>query len=203
MSALTKVDISFSLPVPTILIRVAIWIVLLYRRLRYGYAFRRIKLTRGKYAIVDVEDFERLNKYKWHCSPYGYAKRSVYRSDDRGKSQVDIYMHSVVCPAPTGMVTDHVNRNKLDNRKANLRPATRTQNNWNRNLKTENGKTRYHGISWKKDVKKWRVRLTINGRRQTFGYYADEVEAAKAYDRVAKKHRGQFAALNFPDGTAD
>lgn len=195
MSFLTKVDISFSLPVPTILIRIVVWLVLLYRRLRYGYTFRRIKLTRGRYAIVDVEDFERLNQYKWQWSRCGYAKRSVYKS---GK-QADTYMHTVVCPVPAGMVTDHANRNKLDNRKANLRPATRRQNVWNCSSKTENEKTRYHGISWRKDIKRWRVRLTISGRRQAFGCYTDEVEAAKAYDRLAKQYRGEFAVLNFPE----
>ena len=199
MPVLTKVDISFSLPVPTILVGVAIRLVLLYRRLRYGYTFRRIKLTRGQYAIVDVEDFEQLNQYKWQCSCYGYATRSVTEANDLGSRQVDVYMHKVLCPTPEGMVTDHVNRNKLDNRKANLRPATRKQNNWNRSPKTDNRKTRYHGISWKKDVKKWRVRLAINGKSQSFGSYSDEIEAARAYDRVAKQHRGPFAVLNFPE----
>ncbi|UCC99622.1 MAG: hypothetical protein JSW66_06995, partial [Phycisphaerales bacterium] len=153
---------------------------------------------RGQYAIVDVNDFEWLNQYKWHCSRYGYAKRSVTESTDQGSRQVDAYMHKVVCPAPAGRLTDHINRSKLDNRKANLRPATRKQNTWNRTTKRGKGKTAYTGISWKKDVKKWRVRLTVNGQRQTFGYYADEVEAARAYDRLAKKYRGEFAVLNFP-----
>ena len=60
------------------------------------------------------------------------------------------------------------------------------------------GKTRYNGIRWDKNREKWQVRLTINGRRESFGYYADETEAAKAYDRVAREHRGEYACLNFP-----
>ncbi len=198
MSTLTKLEICFSLPVPTILIRIAVWIVLGYRRVRYGYTFRRIKLTQGKYTIVNVEDFEQLNQYKWHYSLCDYAKRTVYKTDDKGRKQVDIYMHKTVCPAPEGMIVDHINRNKLDNRSVNLRPATRKQNSWNRKFKKENKKTRYNGISWRKDMGKWRVRLTVNGRRESFGYYANETEAAKAYDRVAKKYRGEYACLNFP-----
>ena len=128
MFVLTKIDISFSLSVPTIFVRIAVWIVLLYRRVRYGYTYRRIKLTRGKYAIVDVEDFEKLNQYKWHSSHDGYAKRAVYNKANKGKRQAEVYMHKMVCPAPEGMIVDHINRNSLDNRRANLRVATQKQN---------------------------------------------------------------------------
>jgi hypothetical protein len=199
MSFLTKVEISFSLSVPTILVRTAIWIVLLYRRVRYGYTFRRIKLTRGKYAMVDVEDFERLNQYKWHCSHYGYAKRAVPNRTGKGRKQVIVYMHKLLCPVPEGKIADHINRNSLDNRKANLRPATQKQNVWNRKFIRKGGKTRYNGIRWDKNREKWQVRLTINGRRKSFGYYADEIEAAKAYDMAAKIYRGKYAVLNFPE----
>jgi hypothetical protein len=199
MSFLTKVEISFSLPVPTILVRTAIWIVLLYRRVRYGYTFRRIKLTRGKYAMVDVEDFERLNQYKWHCSHYGYAKRAAPNRTGKGRKQVIVYMHKLLCPVPEGKIADHINRNSLDNRKANLRPATQKQNVWNRKFIRKGGKTRYNGIRWDKNREKWQVRLTINGRRESFGYYADEIEAAKAYDMAAKRYRGEYAVLNFPE----
>ena len=198
MFASTKVDISFSLSVPTIFVRITIWIVLLYRRLRYGYTFRRIKLTRGKYAIVDVEDFERLNKYKWHSTQYGYAKRAVSNKSGKGRKQVEVYMHKLICPAPKGMIVDHINRNCLDNRKNNLRPATQKQNVWNRKFARKGGKTSYNGIRWDRNKEKWQVRLTINGRRKSFGYYADELEAARAYDRIAKKYRGEYAFLNFP-----
>jgi len=199
MSILTKVEICFSLSVPTILFRIALRIVLLYRRIRYGYTFRRIKLTRGKYAIVDVEDFERLNQYKWHCTHYGYAQRAVYDKTGKGRKQTGIYMHKLICPATKGMIVDHINRNCRDNRKANLRVATQKQNVWNRKFLRRGGKTHYNGIRWDKNRKKWQVRLTINGRRESFGYYADETEAAKAYDRVAKKYRGEYACLNFSE----
>lgn len=198
MGALTKVEISFSLSVPTVLVRIAVRIVLVYRRIRYGYCFRRIKLTQGKYAIVDAEDYERLNAYKWHCTHYGYAKRAVSNKSGKGGRQGAVYMHRVVCPAPEGMIVDHINRNSLDNRRANLRAATQKQNVWNRKFVRKGGKTRYNGIRWDHNKGKWQVRLTINGRRASFGYYADETEAAKAYDRVAKEYRGEYASLNFP-----
>jgi len=183
--------------IPDWLYEVLVFVALLYRQVRYGYRFRRIKLTRGKYAIVDAEDFERLNKYKWHCTHCGYARCAVSKKFDKGRRQVDVYMHKLVCPAPDGMVVDHINRNGLDNRRANLRPATQKQNVWNRKFIRKAGKTRYNGIRWDKNKEKWQVRLTVNGRRRSFGYYADEIEAAKAYDRVAEKYRGEYAFLNF------
>jgi hypothetical protein len=198
MSALTKVNICFSLPVPTILIRIAVWILLLYRRLRYGYPFRRIKLTRGKYAKVDQDDFERLNRYNWQAvgskGTY-YAKRTAFRN----AKPFDQYMHRVVCPAPPGMVVDHINRDALDNRKLNLRPATQKQNTWNRDHGKKNATSTYKGVFWDKRRAKWQARLHYNGRSLYLGLFADEIEAAKAYDRVAKKYRGEYAFLNFPE----
>ncbi len=199
MPALTKVDIAFSLPVPTVLIRITVWIVLLYRRLRYGYTFRRIKLTQGKYAIVDVEDFEQLNQHKWLCTHAGYALRAAPNKSGKGPKQVKIPMHRLLCLVPDGMFVDHINRNPLDNRKANLRPATHRQNVWNRKLTRKTKKTRYTGVHWDNRREKWQVLVRIDGRNRGFGSYADEVEAARAYDRVAKQHRGEFAVLNFPE----
>lgn len=192
----TKVDISFSINVPTGLYNMAVQLTLLYRKLRYGYTFRLIRLTRGQYTKVDVEDYDWLSQYKWYCTVGGYAARSQYHKETGGQSRV--LMHRELCYAPEGMVVDHINRDPLDNRRANLRAATQKQNIWNRSLPKSAGWTRYHGIRWDKNRRAWQVRLTVNGRRESFGYYKDEREAARAYDRVAKKYRGQYAVLNFP-----
>ncbi|HUV64953.1 MAG TPA: HNH endonuclease [Sedimentisphaerales bacterium] len=198
MPALTKVDISFSLPVPTILVRIAVRVVLLYRRVRYGYAFRRIKLTKGKFAIVDPEDFEQLNQYNWYCTYYGYAARKIPKKDRKGK-ETRVLMHRELCPVPDELVVDHINRNPGDNRKANLRPATKQQNCWNAKIKKKRAETQYTGIHFDKRRGKWYVHITLDGRSTTCGYYSDEVEAAKAYDRLVKQHRGEFGVLNFPE----
>ena len=81
-------DISFSLPVPAILVRIAVWITLLYRRMRYGYAFRRIKLTQGYFALIDPADYPALSRYKWRiCRTKGkntlYAERSIRLPDGK------------------------------------------------------------------------------------------------------------------------
>lgn len=118
---------------------------------------------------------------------------------DGKRKRVVVWMHNVICSAPEGMVVDHINRNKLDNRKANLRAVTVQQNVWNRKIVKKGRRTRYTGIYWNKEAGKWNVRLRVNGRRKSFGYYADEVEAAKAYDAAVKEHRGEYAVLNFPE----
>ena len=197
MFKLTKIDISFSLPVPAVFVRIAVWILLLYRRIRYGYAFRRIKLTRGKYAIVDPEDFARLSEYKWHCTNYGYAARKIPPKLRKGKEQ-SIMMHRELCPVDDDLFVDHINHIRHDNRKANLRPATRQQNIWNTRQNRKKSDTEYIGIHWHKSRKKWQVQMYVDGKTKSFGYYTDEIEAAKRYDEAAKIHRGEFAVLNFP-----
>jgi hypothetical protein len=172
--------------------------VLLYRRIRYGYAFRKIPLTRGKYAIVDPEDYDRLTKYKWYAQTNLYTFYAV-RSLTNGKKEKrkNAYMHHLVINIPDGMFCDHINHNGLDNRKANLRPATLTQNVWNRRKFKKPSRSKYKGVDWSTEMKRWRARIRVNGKRIYLGSFKHEIEAAKAYDRAAAKYHGQFAALNF------
>jgi hypothetical protein len=186
-------NLKLTIKVPDKVDSVAIAILLFARRLRYGYPFRRIKLTQGKFAIVDPDDFERINQYKWYYNK-GYALRHVRRN---GKKRA-IFMHSFVCPVPPGMFTDHINRNRLDNRKANLRPATFQQNIWNASRKRKTSASPYKGVTWSRQHRKWMVRIYVGNKAVHLGFFKDDIKAAKAYDRVAKKLRGEYEALNFP-----
>jgi hypothetical protein len=194
-----KLNLSITITIPDRLGRFFIALTLFYRRIRYGYTFRRIPLTQGKYTIVDPEDFERLNKHKWHAVKSGntfYAIRCV----GPAKKTTYIRMHREIIRPPGHLVVDHINHNGLDNRKANIRPATRSQNNFNRLIiKRENSSSKYKGVAWKKDKKKWRARIHFNGEYKFLGYFKEEIHAAKAYDKAAKKYQKEFAVLNFPD----
>jgi hypothetical protein len=176
-----------------------IWLMLLYRRLRYGYAFRRIPLTQGKFAIVDPIDYERLAKYKWHLSksPTGsYAARwqRIWPGGPRKK----IWMHRQVIDVPEHLLCDHVNGNGLDNRNANLRPATVSQNLCNRPKRKSKTRSKYKGLEYDRIQRKWKARIQYNGRKIYLGSFASEVDAAKAYDKKAKVLFGEFARFNFP-----
>jgi len=174
-------------------------LVLLYRRARYGYTFRRIPLTQGKYAIVDPEDFTRLNKHKWHANKAKntyYAVRRIHIARSKWKH---IKMHREILRPPAHLYVDHINHNGLDNRKANLRPATCRQNSYNRIHFRKNPSSKYKGVSFKKRTKKWTAQIRYNGKTKFIGSYENEIEAAKAYDKAAKKHHGEFAVLNFKE----
>jgi hypothetical protein len=174
--------------------------VLLYRRLRYGYAFCRIPLTQGKYAIVDPDDYFRLSKFKWYVvfggSTY-YAVRTIFIDGKRHR----LPMHRAILKVADSLVVDHINHNGLDNRKANLRIATVAQNAWN--AERPRGRSGYKGVSFDKRTGLWRVFIAYNGKRKQLGSFHDKREAAKAYDRAAKKYHGQFASLNFPDSNGN
>jgi hypothetical protein len=193
-----KLNLSITITVPDRLAGLFIALLLLYRRACYGYPFRRIPLTQGKYAIVDPEDFERLNKHKWHASKWGNTFYAIRCAGPRNKTKF-IRMHREIIRPPRHLVVDHINHNGQDNRKANLRPATRAQNNYNRRQFRKDKSSKYTGLSWRKDRKKWAVIVCYKRKNIIVGYFEDEIRAAKAYDKAAKKYYSQFAYLNFPD----
>src|SRR5687768_11145590 len=96
---------------------------------------KQISLTQGKFATVDDADFDHLNQWKWHFSHYGYARRTT---SSRFGRQKFIFMHREIMQAPDGMDVDHINCNKLDNRRQNLRLCTRADNLRNRNKQSNN-----------------------------------------------------------------
>lgn len=151
---------------------------------------KSIHLSQGKVTQVDDEDFEFLNQWKWS-----------YRSDGRAvrcdKSNKIIRMHRVIMNAPAGTVVDHINGDTLDNRKINLRICSQKENTLN-HRRNKNNVSGYKGVSWSKKAGKWRAYIAPNRKQISLGCFMDVIEAARAYDKAAKKLFGKFANLNFP-----
>lgn len=159
----------------------------------------RIPLTRGKYAIVDVEDYERLSRYKWYACEGGrgfYAVRSG--TPVKGKRR-SVKMHREVLRMPDGLIIDHINHNGLDNRKSNLRAASPAQNSWNKRKQRGRYSSIYKGVHRDREKKKWVASIAKNNKAIKIGLFDDERDAARAYDAMAKKLFGEYAYLNFPN----
>ena len=135
-----------------------------------------IPLTKGQFAIVDDEDYNDLNQWKWHANwnvhTQSYtAKRRRHRSE--AEPSVHILMHRQILNAPEGYDVDHGNHNTLDNRRSNIHIATRSENCHNRkNIK---------GCVWHKRKKKWMAATKIGGKSIFLGYYDNMADAQKAY----------------------
>jgi hypothetical protein len=151
-----------------------------------------IPLTQGKFAIVDADDYDWLNRYKWCVA----KKRHIFYAARRTNGE-KISMHRVIMGATKGLLIDHKDGDGLNNRKSNLRLCTIAQNNRN-SRPWQNSTSKYKGVSWSKSCRKWQARIRPNRRTIYLGLFDNEIEAAVAYDRKAEELFGEFAYLNFP-----
>jgi len=187
-----KITISITISMPVVICRIAAQPVLLYRQLKYGYSFRKIQLTKGKFAKVDQRDYERFREMRCFATLCG----AIYYAACKINSK-NFLMHRLIMEPPKGMVVDHINGDGLDNRRANLRICTKKQNNYNRRIQGR-GASKYKGVSWKNRDKRWRATLYYEKKQIFLGCFETEIEAAKAYDRAAVKYYKEYARVNFP-----
>lgn len=152
-----------------------------------------IRLTKGRFALVDDLDYPWLSQLRWCYSSDGYAVN--YYRDEQGNDHKRS-MHRLVMArileqsVPPDLQVDHINHNRIDNRRENLRLATRSQNQ-------ANNTSGYKGVVWNQG--KWEVRIRYQERKLYLGRYADPIFAALVYDGAARLLYQEFAGLNFPD----
>lgn len=148
---------------------------------------KEIPLTQGMVALVDDEDFEGLSRFRW-CYDNGYARRK--EMSDGGKWE-NILMHRVILNARSGIDGDHKDENTLNNRRSNLREATRSQNGSNRG-RPSNNTSGFKGVSWHKHHCKWGAHIRVNWKLIHLGYFTKAEDAASAYATAAREYFGEF-----------
>ncbi len=150
-----------------------------------------VPLVGGGYAIVDLLDYEKVEGFRWHRHPEGYAHACVKRD---GK-WISLLMHRLLTGVSNGSIIDHTNGNGLDNRRKNLRVCSRAENDANADI-WETNTSGYKGVSYYRSTGKWRVAFGVQGKSYYVGYYDTKEEAALAYNIVAFGLYGEFARLN-------
>jgi len=152
---------------------------------------KKIKLSRGEFVLVDDEDYDYLNQFKWHTLRTKYAKYATTHKN--GKKPL---MHRMILNAKDGEEVDHKDHNGLNNQRNNIRICTSSQNKANR---TPCGKSKYLGVWFRYKNNKKYIKSSIrkHGIYYDLGTFCTEEKAAKAYDDMAIKLHGEFANLNF------
>lgn len=138
-------------------------------------------------AIISEEDYELVSQYNWYRHTAGYAM-----AHPKGNDRITIFMHRLIMGGDVAMV-DHINRNRLDNRRENLRPANPHLNAANVGVSKRNT-SGYKGVS--KSGKRWRARIMVEGKEIHLGMYDTPEEAAEAYNEAALEYLGEYAVLN-------
>jgi len=144
-----------------------------------------ISLTKGKETIIDDDDFERINKNSWYFNKIGYAMRGIFIN----KKLHQIYLHRVILNLNIGdkKYVDHINHNKLDNRKINLRIVTQQQNCFNR-IKNKNNTSGITGIYWDKSHKKWESSIKYKYKKIFLGYFNNKYDAIFSRNKAENKY---------------
>lgn len=161
-----------------------------------------LHFSNGKHAIIDDEDYDLVNGFTWTYAKSYESKWTIkeyaFRSTSRkgGQKRKRIYLHRMLIDAPAGIQVDHVNGNGLDCQRHNIRLATPSQNQGNQKVSLRPKYSKYKGVTWYKDIKKWGASIKDKGKQKHLGLFTNEVLAARAYDEAAKRVFGHFSLTN-------
>lgn len=150
-----------------------------------------IVLPSGHTVKIDEEDFNRVSQYKWHIQA-GYAKTEM--GDRRLGTRRHLAMHRLITKAQKGQVVDHINMDKLDNRKSNLRFCDKSTNGMNR-VAQSNSKTGVKGVCWSKQKRRWRVTVNCNRKQYHIGFFKELGDAKEASRFATNLIHKQFARI--------
>lgn len=155
------------------------------------------KKGKGLFTTVDAADAAIAQQYRWGLADRGKGHRYAIAKAP-GPKRRSIYLHRLLLNPSAGMDVDHIDHDGLNNTRQNIRIATRAQNNANRRNTLSVVTSRFKGVSYRNRSCKrsWRATIGINGSIVSLGCYANEADAARAYNRAALKHFGPFARLN-------
>lgn len=147
------------------------------------------------WALVDNDDFEELNKYRWYVSRGFRENYYAVRTYNLHSIKYSECMHRKILKAKAKEFVDHKDGNGLNNQRANIRICTKSENAMNVGLNSKN-KTGFKGVVWDKDRGQWRTTIRVGGKYKFLGRFYDKKEAAVAYNRAAIKYFGEFANIN-------
>lgn len=157
----------------------------------------QIPLTKGKFALVDDEDFEWLNQWKWHTLLKKNGKCYAARTATSMNVKTYVLMHREILKTPAGMLTDHKDGNGLNNQRDNIRVCTNLQNCMNK--RARGGISHYKGVFLVRTTKKWIAQIGMNNKAYHLGTFDTQEEAARAYDAAARIYFKEFARPNFKE----
>ncbi len=158
---------------------------------------RNVELLRSRGAKWDKQDDALIERHTWFIGGSDGRKRYVYRQVRTKSGKQSIYLHRELMAVPRGIEVDHINGDSLDNRRCNLRLASRLQNVANRGPNNGQNKTsKYKGVSLDRRNGKWVASMYEHRRRIKIGSFDSEAEAANAYNRAALDRFGEFAYQN-------
>ena len=158
---------------------------------------KEISLTQNKVALVDDEDFEWLNQFKWYACWSGWVWYAIRKSPILDGKRITILMHREIMNAPNGVPVDHRNSNGLDNRRENVRLCTNQQNMHNRKKANRNNKLGIKGVCWHRNTKKFRSQINLNGKKIHLGLFNVLGDADSAYRKAEEKYFGEFARRSY------
>ena len=153
--------------------------------------------TRGGTLIVDGEDRHIIdnNVWTWEKNSASFINQAWIAEEKRTHR---VSLSRFLMKAKPSQVVDHINGNTLDNRRCNLRVCAKAQNNINKTKTSGVRSSKYKGVFWENSCNRWRVQIRFEGVRKHVGVFKDEIAAAEAYDKFARKLHGEFACVNFP-----